>query len=101
MAFQVEASFLVWELFWRGSSFGSRVVHVTSVQRKGMAQVFYLCQQGTGLWFKRLLIPFLLAKEGYSSKGSREMGHFQSTCPKASIKVILEYHSFGTCVFGH
>ena len=54
-----------------------------------------------GLWFKGLLIPFLLAREGYGSKGSREMGNFRSTCPEASIKVISEYHDLGTCVFGH
>ena len=30
-----------------------------------------------------------------------KMGNFQSTCPKASIKVISEYHDFGTCIFGH
>ena len=45
------------------------------------------------------MIPFLLARKGYGSKDSREMGNFQSTCPKASIKVILEYHDFGTCIF--
>ena len=29
------------------------------------------------------------------------MGNFQSTCPKASIKMVSEYHDLGTCVFGH
>ena len=72
------------------------------VQRKGYdSEVFYLCQQGTGLWFKGLLIPFLLAREGYGSEGSREMGHFRLKCPKASIKVISKYHDFGTYTFGH
>ena len=27
------------------------------------------------------------------------MGNFRSTCPKTSIKVILEYHGFKTCIF--
>ena len=40
-------------------------------------------------------------EQDYGSKGSREMGHFRSTCPKALIKVILEYQDFGTCTFGH
>ena len=40
-------------------------------------------------------------KKGYGSKGSREMDNFQSMCPKASIKVISEYHGFGACIFGH
>ena len=42
-----------------------------------------------------------VSKKGLWLKGSREMGHFRSTYPKASIKVILEYHDFGTCTFGH
>ena len=70
------------------------------VQRKGHdSEVFYLCQQGIGLWFKGLLIPFLLAREGYGSKSSREMGHFRSTCPKSLIKVISEYHDFRDLYF--
>ena len=30
---------------------------------------------------------------------SREMGNFWSVCPEALIKVILERHDLGTCVF--
>ena len=88
--------------FEKGSSFGSKIVHIISIQRKGYdSKVFHLCQQEKGLWFKGLLIPFLLVRKGYDLKGSREMGNFRSTCPKASIKVILEYHDSGTCIFGH
>ena len=59
MTFQVEAPFLMWELFWKGLSFGQRVVHTISVNTKG------------------LCIPFLSARKGYSSKGCpQDMGSF-------------------------
>ena len=100
--FRLKHHSLCENFFENGSSFGSRVVHIIYAQRKRYgSKDFHLCQQGKGLWFKRLLIPFLLVKKGYGSKGSRKMGNFRSTCPKASIKVILEYHDFETCIFGH
>ena len=62
----------MWELFWKESSFGSRVVHVISIQKKGRAQKYF--------W---------------------KMNNIWSMCLEALIKVISEHHDFGTCVFGH
>ena len=54
MTFQIEALLFMWEFFEKGSSFGSRVVRVISVQTKGMAQK----------------ISIYVSKErGYGSKG--------------------------------
>ena len=92
----------MWELFWKRVVFWFKGCshHFCPKKRYG-SKVFHLCQQEKGLWFKGLLIPFLLAREGYGSMDSREMGNFRSTCHKASIKVISEYHGFGTCFFFH
>ena len=92
----------MWELFWKRIVFWFKGCSRHFCLKKGYdSKVFHLCQQEKGLWFKGLLISSSLARKGYDSKGSREMGSFQSTCSKASIKVISEYHDFGTGIFGH
>ena len=53
--------------FENESSFGSRVVHIISVQRKGMAQKCFI---------------YVRKEKGYGSKGFRKMGNFRSTCPQ-------------------
>ena len=66
MAFQVEASLLMWGFVLKGLAFWFEVARITSVQRKiGLKSIFW------------------------------EMGNFWSMCLEASIKVIAEYHNFG------
>ena len=62
MAFQVEASLLVWGLFWL-LAFWSKVAYTITVNKKG-----------------------------YGSKVFSRNGNFRSMCPKTLIKVILGYH---------
>ena len=47
---------------------------------------------------QRVVDTIFVSKKGLWPEGSREMGHFRSTCPKASIKVISEYHDLRTFV---
>ena len=82
MTFQLEVSLTV----LKGSTFGSKGCSCHLFEGKGMTQKCFIC---------------VGKEQGYGSKSSREMGHFRSTCPKVSIKVILEYHDFRTCTFGH
>ena len=71
MIFQLEASFLIWGSFWKGSSFGSKGCSRHLPKGKGMTQKCFICvRKELGLWFKGLLISFLLAREGYGSEGS-------------------------------
>ena len=51
-----------------------------------------------GFWFEVARIIFVQRKN-MARKYSREMGNFWSTCPKASIKVISEYHDFRDLCF--
>ena len=83
----------------RGRLLVQNVVHVICPKERVWLRSVLFMSARKGLWFKGLLIPLLLAKEGYDSKGSREMGIFWSTCSKVSIKVISEYYGFGTCIF--
>ena len=53
-----------------------------------------------GFWFEVARI-ISVQRENMAQKYSREMGNFWSMCPEALIKVILERHDLGTCVFGH
>ena len=66
MAFQVEASLLMWGLLWKGWLFGPK-----------------------------LFIPLLSTKRVMTQKCFREMGNFRSMCPKTLIKVISGYHDLG------
>ena len=47
----------------------------------------------------KLFISFLSTKRVMAQKYSREISVFWSTCPKVSIKVILEYHDFRDLCF--
>ena len=47
----------------------------------------------------KLFISFLSKERIMAQKCSREMGNFLSTCPKAPIKAILEYHDLRVLCF--
>ena len=47
----------------------------------------------------KLFISFLSKEKIMTQKRSREMGNFWLTCPKASIRVISEYHDLGDLCF--
>ena len=87
--------------FEKGSSFGSRVVHVISIQRKGMTQKCSIYVNKERVMVQRIVDTIFVSKKGLWLEGFQEMGNFRSTCHRASIKVISEYHDFGTCIFGH
>ena len=70
MAFQVETSLLMWWLFLK-------------VDLLVQSCLYHFCQQ------KRVI----------AQKCSREMGNFWSTCLKASIRVISEYHDLRDLCF--
>ena len=122
MAFQIEASLLMRELFWKGLSFGQRIVHVISIQRKdyGSKVLFTpFLSARKGLWLKGLFIPFLSIRKGYGSKScshhfyQQDRGYgskvssrhvqffFSQRAPRHQSMMILKYHSLGTCVFGY
>ena len=68
---QLKASFLIWELFWKGW-FLVRSCSYHLCLGKNMAQKYF-----------------------------REMDNFWSMCHGALIKVISKHHDLGTCVFGY
>ena len=49
----------------------------------------------------KLFISFLSKEKIMAQKRSWEMGNFWSTCLKASIRVISEYHDFRDLCFAH
>ena len=70
MAFQVEASFLSVRIVLEGWPFGPRLFRLFLSKERIMAQKYF-----------------------------REMGNFGQHAPKASIRVILEYHDLGDLCF--
>ena len=79
-----------------------RIADTISVSKKRLwLERFPLMSARKGVMVQRIADTIFVSKKGYGSKGSREMGNFRSMCPEATIKVISEYHSFETCIFGH
>ena len=78
------------ELFWKGLSFGQRVVYTIFVSKKW-------------LWFKGLFTSFLSARKGLWLKGVLKTWavFFLVNVPQGNqSRMILKYQSLGTCVFG-